>query len=428
MIARDTIFALSSGRAPAAISVIRISGPKAHAAGAVITGALPEPRFAAVRELRHPRSGELLDEALVLRFDAPASSTGEDIVEFQCHGGRAVVDALLAALGDIDGLRPADPGEFTRRAFENGRIDLTEAEGLADLIEAETDSQRKAALALAEGGLRKQIALWQERLLGLSAQAERAIDYDADDDDEAIDPALLRDCAALGHDLRAWLDQPRIEPLKDGVRVVVAGPPNIGKSSLVNVIAGEDRVIVTDVPGTTRDHIDVTLSLGGVPLRLTDTAGIRATDDRVEAIGVERAEWLIETADVLVWLGESAEAPQHPQMVLIHAKCDLPARKASAGTLPVSSITGEGLSQLLARVEELARKVLPAEDAVALNRRQAGHLAQAADALGGSAGAADVVLVAEGLRLARVAFDRLTGRSGVEEVLDALFGRFCLGK
>jgi tRNA modification GTPase len=175
-VAQDTIFALSSGRPPAAISVIRVSGPRAHEAGASIAGALPDARSAAVRELRHPATGELLDEALVLRFDAPASSTGEDIVEFQCHGGRAVVDSLLGALESIDGLRLAEPGEFTRRSFENGRIDLTEAEGLADLIEAETEAQRKAALALAEGGLRKQIERWQEQVLALAARAVRAID------------------------------------------------------------------------------------------------------------------------------------------------------------------------------------------------------------------------------------------------------------
>src|SRR4051794_36172509 len=177
----DTIFALSSGRPPAAVSIIRVSGPLAHNAGRRVAGSLPEPRMAAVRELRHPDSSELLDEALVLSFAAPASSTGEDVVEFQCHGGRAVVDSILAALGDLPGLRQAQPGEFTRRAFENGRIDLTEAEGLADLIEAETEGQRKAALALAEGGLRTQIDLWRERTLQLSAQAERAIDYDEDD-------------------------------------------------------------------------------------------------------------------------------------------------------------------------------------------------------------------------------------------------------
>src|SRR3954453_5095558 len=177
----ETIFALSSGRPPAAISVIRVSGPRAHEGGARIAGSLPEARSAAVRELRHRASGELLDDALVLRFDSPASSTGEDVVEFQCHGGRAVVDAVLGALGEIEGLRAAEPGEFTRRAFENGRIDLTEAEGLADLLEAETESQRRAALALAGGGLRSQIAIWQNEALRLSARAEAAIDYDEED-------------------------------------------------------------------------------------------------------------------------------------------------------------------------------------------------------------------------------------------------------
>src|SRR5205809_1720265 len=202
----DTIFAVSSGRPPAAIAVIRVSGPKAHEAGSRIAGSLPEARTAAVRELRHPLTTELLDEALVLRFDSPASSTGEDVVEFQCHGGRAVVDALLAALGSIEGLRAAEPGEFTRRAFGNGRIDLTEAEGLADLIEAETESQRKAALALAEGGLRKQLTEWQDRLLGLAATAERAIDYD--EDDTAVDPSLLAGVAALAAEFGEWLERP----------------------------------------------------------------------------------------------------------------------------------------------------------------------------------------------------------------------------
>jgi tRNA modification GTPase len=424
---RDTIFALASGRPPAAISVIRISGPMSHAAAERIAGSLPEPRIAAVRELRHPASGELLDEALVLRFDSPASATGEHIAEFQCHGGRAVVDALLAALGDVDGLRQAVPGEFTRRAFENGRIDLTEAEGLADLIEAETESQRKAAIALAEGGLRKQIAAWQEQVLALSAGAERAIDYD--EDDEAVDASLLRDCRTLAEELRRWLSRPRIEPLKDGLRVVVAGPPNAGKSSLINAIAGVERAIVTDMPGTTRDHIEVPISLAGVPVLLTDTAGLRETQDRVEAIGVERAGRLVGAADVLVWLGEPENAPEHQCLIQVHAKADLAERVAAPpGSVAVSAVTGEGLPALLAEVERRARSMLPAEDAVALNRRQAEHVDEAAEAMSSAAAEHDLVLIAEQLRLARGAFDRLTGRAGVEDVLDALFSRFCLGK
>ena len=419
----DTIYALSSGRPPAAISVIRVSGPAAHVAGERIAGSLPDARTAAVRELRHPESGELLDEALVLRFDFPASATGENIVELQCHGGRAVIDSLLAALGSMEGLREAQPGEFTRRAFENGRIDLTEAEGLADLIEAETESQRKAALMLAEGGLRKQIAVWQDRLLGLSAQAERAIDYD--EEDEGVDPALVRGCAELAAELRSWLGRPRVEPLKDGVRVVVAGPPNAGKSSLLNAIAGQERAIVTDLPGTTRDHIEVPPSLGGIPILLTDTAGLRPTNDMVEAIGVSRAEALVQGADILLWLGEPVEAPNHPQLIRLHSKADVRG-EAPEDLLAVSSVTREGIPRLLEDVTARAKALLPSEDALALNRRQAAHVAEAAQALDGPVD--DVVIIAENLRLARVAFDRLTGRAGVEDVLDALFGRFCLGK
>ena len=424
---RETIFALSSGRPPAAISVIRVSGPGAHEAARRVAGTLPEPRLAAVRELKHPQTGELLDESLVLRFDAPASSTGEDSAEFHCHGGRAVVDTLLGALAALPGLRVAEPGEFTRRAFENGRIDLTEAEGLADLIEAETESQRKAALRTADGGLRRQIHAWQERLLALSAEAERAIDYD--EDDLGVDPVLIRECEALALELREWEARPRIEPLKDGVRVVVAGPPNAGKSSLVNVIAGEERAIVTAVPGTTRDHIEVPLSLAGVPVLLTDTAGLRPTDDTVEAIGVARAQAMAGAADVLVWLGEAADAPVHARLMLVHSRADLPDRAcAPAGSIAVSAKTGSGVPELVERIGMSARELLPADDAIALNRRQSQHVREAAQALSGALGSSDLVIVAEALRQARSAFDRLTGRAGVEDVLDALFGRFCLGK
>lgn len=424
----DTIFALSSGRPPAAISVVRISGPNAREAGRRLAGSLPGPRNAALRELRHPVTKDLLDEALVLRFDAPASSTGEDVVELHCHGGRAVVDAVLGALGTIDALRLAEPGEFTRRGFENGRIDLTEAEGLADLIEAETESQRKAALVLAEGGLRKQIDRWQERALALSALAERAIDY-SDEDESGVDSSLYQDCGALSAELREWLSRPRAEPLKDGVRVVVAGPPNAGKSSLINAMAGQERAIVTDIPGTTRDHIEVPLAIGGVPILLTDTAGLRETRDRVEAIGVARSAALAESADVLVWLGDPGAAPAHPRLIEVQPKADLAGRGAAPdGTIAVSAVTGLGLKPLLEQIGAVAQLLLPAEDAIALNRRQAQHIGEAAEGLEHAAASDDPVLVAENLRLARAAFDRLTGRAGVEDVLDALFARFCLGK
>ena len=423
----DTIYALSSGRPPAAVSIIRVSGSQAHEVGRKLAGVLPKARQAALRTLRNSEGG-VLDDALVLRFDGPASSTGENIVEFQCHGGRAVVDALLAALAQLEGLRLAQPGEFTRRAFENGRIDLTEAEGLADLIEAETETQRKAALAMAEGGLRRQVEQWQQQLLALSARAEAAIDY-AEEDDVGLDPATAGDAAILAGELSACLDRPRIEPLRDGVRIVVAGPPNAGKSSLLNAIAGQERAIVTDIPGTTRDHIEVPLSLNGIPIVLTDTAGLRDTDELVERIGVDRARSLVEGADVLLWLGEPDDAPDHPRLIRVHPRADVPDRRATPdGSLAVSSVTGEGLKRLLEQAGELAQSLLPAEDALALNRRQAAHIAEARDELRMAAEAEDFVLVAEHLRSARTAFDRLTGRAGMEDVLDALFGRFCLGK
>lgn len=424
----DTIFALSSGRPPAAIAIVRISGGTANAAAQSLAGELPEPRVAALRRLRSPQTGDLLDEALVLRFEAQKSATGEDLVELHCHGGRAVVDAVLRELGALQGLREAQPGEFTRRAFDNGRLDLTEAEGLADLLEAETESQRRAALAVAEGGLRKQVERWQEQVLALSAAAERAIDY-ADDDDDSVDPTLFRDCGALASELQSWLERPRADPLKDGVRVVIAGPPNVGKSSLINAIGGSERAIVTDQPGTTRDHIEVPLSLGGIPVMLVDTAGLRESTDEVEAIGVARAARLAESADVLLWMGDPQDAPPHRQAIKVHGKSDLPDRThAPPGSVALSSVTGEGIGQLLGQISQLARALLPAEDAIALNRRQADLIAEAAGALESAARQSDLVLIAEELRTARSAFDRLTGRAGVEDVLDALFGRFCLGK
>ena len=321
---RDTIFALASGRPPAAIAIIRVSGPQAHRAAQSLAGDLPEPRQMAVRPIRSA-DGDLLDEALVVRFDGPASATGEDTVEIHCHGSRAVVDAVLRALEAINGTRLAEPGEFTRRAFENGRIDLTEAEGLADLLEAETESQRRAALAMAEGGLRHLIEQWQKRVLELSARAEGAIDYD-EDDGLGADPMLSRDAAALASEIQRWADRPTVEPLRDGVRVVLAGPTNSGKSSLLNALAGTDKAIVTDIEGTTRDQIEVPLAIDGVPCVLTDTAGLRETSEPVERIGIDRARDAIDIADIVLWLGEPQQAPPGRAVLKVHARCDLAAR------------------------------------------------------------------------------------------------------
>jgi tRNA modification GTPase len=371
--------------------------------------------------------GALLDEALFLRFDAPASATGEDTVELHCHGGRAVVDAVLKALKDVEGVREAQPGEFTRRAFENGRIDLTEAEGLADLLEAETESQRRAALGLAGGGLRRQIEHWQAELLGLSARAEAAIDY-VDEDGVGSDPALAEDCSNLADQLRDWLARPRAEALRDGIKVVIAGPPNSGKSSLINAIAGSERAIVADVPGTTRDRIEVPLGLDGIPFVFVDTAGLRETEDEVEQIGVERAIAAADEADILWWLGDPQQVPAHPRSILVHARSDLPERTAApTHSLPVSVRSGAGVGALLKRTKIEAARLLPAEGSIALNRRQAQELSAAAEALERAVGD-DILLLAEDIRSARTAFDRLTGRAGMEDVLDHLFGRFCLGK
>lgn len=422
-----TIFALASGRPPAAIAIIRCSGPAAHRAAEQIAGPLPASRRAALRALHDPRDGRLLDQALLVRFDRPASSTGEDLVEFHCHGGRAVVDALLGTLAAIAGLRLAEPGEFTRRAFANGRIDLTEAEGLADLLLAETEAQRRAALAMAGGALSRQIEQWRKRVLELSARVELAIDYSDEEDSTGQQAALIaEECRTLAAELSAWLSRPRAELLNEGVRVVVAGPVNSGKSSLVNALAGEDRVIVTPIAGTTRDVVEVLLALAGIGFVLVDTAGQRDTEDLIEAIGVSRAREQIARADILLWLGPPDAAPQHPRRICVHSKLDLDRSGGADADLRLSSVSGEGLAALEQRLIDETRDLLPTPGQVAINRRQAGLLGDACQALQGET--ADLVLLAESLRSARFAFDALTGRAGIEDLLDELFGRFCLGK
>lgn len=425
-IAQDTIFAHSSGSPPAAIAVIRISGPRAFDAVTAVAGGLPPARRASLRSLRDD-DGETVDQALVLRFDGPASVTGEDLVELHCHGGRAVVAAVLRLLAARPGLREALPGEFTRRAFANGRIDLTEAEGLADLLEAETELQRKAALSVAGGALRRQIEEWRRRVVDLSARAEAAIDYVGDEEVTGADGSALQvEVAALGAELKCWLEQPRAERLRQGIRVVVAGPPNAGKSSLVNRLVGEDRAIVTDVAGTTRDLIEVPVAIGGVPFTLVDTAGLRATADTVERIGVERAEEEASGADILLWMGAVESAPNAAHLIPVRSKSDLKLDAPAGEALSVSSVTGEGVEALKSHLVETARELLPL-DRVALNDRQAMHIADASTALNHEA-LSDLVLIAEALRSARTAMDRVTGRAGLEDVLDGLFARFCLGK
>jgi tRNA modification GTPase len=404
------------------VAVVRISGLGARAALESLGGPAPPPRRATLRTLRW--QSETLDRALVLFFPGPASVTGEDVVELHLHGGRAIVAAMRGALAAMPGLREAAPGEFTRRAFEHGRIDLAEAEGLADLVEAETEAQRRAALALAGGALSRQTEVWRGRLLALAAQVEAALDF-ADEADVA-DPltGFGSSLAALRGEMADWLARPPAERLKDGVRVVIAGPPNAGKSSLFNALIGREAAIVTPTAGTTRDLIEAPVAIGGTAFVLIDTAGLRETRDAIEAIGVDRARGSAEMADILLWLGTSEQRPEGA--VLVHAKADI-VPKGPGADLAVSALTGQGLDELVDLLRERASQLVVPEGEVALNARHRQALTEAVGALR-EAEVADPLIAAEALRLARVALDRITGRAGVEDMLDALFGRFCIGK
>lgn len=419
----DTIFALSSGLPPAGIAVVRVSGPGAGGALAALAGRLPAPRRAAFVRFRDAQ-GAPLDDGLALWFPGPATATGEDLAELHLHGGRAVVAAVLAALAALPGLRQAEAGEFTQRAFEQGRIDLTEAEGLADLLAAETESQRRAALALAEGGLGRLVDGWQRAILHASALVEGELDLSDEDDVGESGAGFTAVLAPVADELRAMLANPPAERLRDGVRVVLAGPPNAGKSSLFNALIGRDAAIVTEIAGTTRDRIEAPVVLEGVPLLLTDTAGLHeGGDDPVERIGIARTGEALAEADLVLWLGAADEAP--PGAVLIAAKADLEAARPG---LPVSVKSGAGLAALRASLLERAHGLLPRPDTLALNARHRDVLRDVADALEAAVEAHDLLIAAEHLRLARAGLDRLTGRAGVEDMFDALFGTFCVGK
>ena len=422
----DTIFALSSGSPPAAVAVVRVSGPRSAGALEALAGRLTEPRVATRANLSW--RGDPLDRALVLRFPGPHSATGEDVAELHLHGGRAVVAAVLEALAGLDGLRPAEPGEFTRRAFENGRIDLAEAEGLADLLAAETESQRRAALAVAGGALSRRVESWRQRLLELAAALESALDFsDEGEVGEAWPPGWGESRRALAAEIGALLSRPPAERLRDGLRVVIAGPPNAGKSSLLNALAERDAAITSPLPGTTRDLIEAPVAIGGVPFVLVDTAGLRDSADAVETVGVERARASLEAADLILWLGDPADAPGAERVIPVRSKCDLGGRSGDDCALNVSAVTGEGLDALVAALAARAGKLLPAESDIAANARQRRALGDALLRLEEADGP-DMLIAAEALRQARDELDRVTGRAGVEDMLDSLFGRFCIGK
>lgn len=424
----STIFALSSGAPPAGVAVVRISGPEAGAALDRLTARRrPAARRASLRTLIDPQHGAVLDRALVLWIPGPGSATGEDMAELHLHGGRAVTAGVLAALGGIVGLRPAVAGEFTRRAFETGRIDLNEAEALADLLAAETEAQRRNAMLLAGGALSRALEAWQDRLLVLCAQLEAAIDFSDEDDVTPLDDRFAIALALLTEEVALWRRRAPVERLRDGIRVVLAGPPNAGKSNLLNALSGREAAIVTPIAGTTRDLIEVPVAIDGVPFLLIDTAGLHGgAGDAVEAIGMERAAAAMAAADILLWLGEPDKAPTGA--VRIGAQSDRHTRDAARYDIVASARTGAGLDAIVALLLSRARTLLPREEEAALSQRQREGLDKFGDALALAAHERDPLLAAEALRLARGAIDALTGRAGTEAVLDALFGRFCIGK
>ncbi len=423
-----TIFALSSGAPPAGVGVIRVSGPAARDALLALAGRVPEPRRASLTRLRDG-AGAVLDEALVLWFPGPATATGEDLAEFHCHGGRAVIAAVERALASLRDLRRAEPGEFTRRAFANGRIDLAEAEGLGDLLAAETELQRAAALANAGGALSRQIEGWRERVLALSAEVEGVLDFSDEEDAADLPECFTWNIAALANELEAWLARPRSERLGEGFRVVLAGPPNAGKSTLFNALVESEAAITSPIAGTTRDVIERSVAMAGVPFTFVDTAGLRnsAAADPIEAIGIARAEAELARADCVLWLGPEGKGPEEAwELAAQSDRADAPLKPRARFTL--SAATGDGVGALKTALVEAARAALPKPGEAALNARQHARLAEAAEALAAAGRLSDPLLAAEELRRVRLAFDRLVGRATTEHMLDALFGRFCIGK
>jgi tRNA modification GTPase len=441
MTQRDTICALASAPGRAGVAVIRISGPSAGDALRQLCGPPPPPRQASLRKIKSPGTGEVLDRGLALWLPGPASFTGEDIAELHIHGGRAVVGRVIDALLSLRGMRLAEPGEFARRAFENGRIDLTEVEGLADLIAAETEAQARQAIAQAEGGARALYESWREDLVKAQALAEAGLDF-ADEADVAADAAVQADAAVakLVGAITHHLADRRGERLRDGFRVVIAGPPNVGKSSLLNALARRDVAIVSEEAGTTRDVIEVHLDLGGLPVIVTDTAGIREAQGAVEAEGIRRTLARVEDANLVLWMVDASTGPQsdaesptiadNSRQITVLNKTDL----VNSGLLPsgiaLSAKTGEGVPELVDILAKHAEEGLAVgEPAVITRARHRAELDAAAEALqrfrqerGGPE------LKAEELRIAARHLGRLTGRIDVEEVLGAIFSEFCIGK
>jgi tRNA modification GTPase len=432
----DTIYALSSAPGRAGVAVVRVSGPDAARAVRTLTGKpLPAPRNAVLARFSDA-SGAAIDRGLLLYFAAPASFTGEDVAEFHIHGGRATVEALLAALAAA-GLRPAEPGEFTRRAVENGKLDLTQAEAVADLIDAETEAQRRQALRQYDGILSDLYERWRQELIRATAWAEAAIDFS---DEELPADMLARIHAAIREILqeiqRHLNDSARGETLREGLYLTVIGPPNAGKSSLVNALARRDVAIVAETAGTTRDVVEVRMDLGGYLVTLADTAGLRHTVEAIEAEGVRRALARAQSADfVLLLLDGSAEDPMAglpPDTradLTVWNKADLPWPMPREG-LAISAKTGQGLDQLLNSLTKIIEQDIDSKgNSVVLTRARHRHvLEQAVVALTRALAAPDLELAAEDLRQALRWLGRITGRVDIEELLDVVFRDFCIGK
>lgn len=435
-LSRDTIAAVSTAPGRAAIAVIRLSGPQAGAALSALVGSLPEPRRASLRTFFDPRDGAALDRGLALWFPGPASATGEDMAELHLHGGRATVAATLDALLSVEGVRPAEPGEFTRRAFAAGRLDLAEAEGLADLLAAETDAQRRQALAQSGGALSRTVETWRSAIVEARALIEAGIDFsDEDGVPDEVRAAARPRIAALADALREAVADRRAERLREGFQVVILGRPNAGKSSLLNALARREVAIVTDAPGTTRDILEVHLDLDGLPVTVADTAGLRDAEDLAEREGVKRAERRAAAADLALWLDDGATPDDAPPPLgtapvwRVRSKIDLAGRGAEA--FGISVLTGEGVDELVTALAAEGRRALLAGEA-GLTRARHRDAADAAAALLDDALARwddlpDEIL-AELLRLAADELGRVTGRVGVEDVLGAIFSSFCVGK
>ncbi len=429
-----TIFALSSGPGPSGVAVIRLSGPRSGETLVALAGRLPPPRVATLARLRDP-AGAVLDEALILYFPEAASFTGEEVVELHVHGGRAVVRAMMAVLSAVPGLRPAAPGEFARRAFESGRLDLPQVEALAALVAAETETQRRQALRGVSGLLGRRVDQWRAHLLEAKALVAAAIDFSDEDDAvgaERMIRAPLRELQAELESALATSDRGRI--LADGFRVAIVGRPNAGKSSLLNRLAGSDIAIVTEHAGTTRDVIEARLDIGGHAVILQDTAGLREAADPVEAIGIARARATAAGADLILWLDEdgsfdSEEPVIDTPTIRIRTKLDR-SKPGHAGDIAISTVTGEGIDSLLKRILDHLSNLTLGEDPLLASDRQSGAVREAlrcvVDAL--EEPADRIEFLAERLSDAERALDELLGRIGVEETLGAIFSRFCIGK